>query len=172
MRVNLERMPAPVVAVGGWILLLTGIVLFPLPGPGLLLMAAGLALLAQRYDWAARRVDQVRSKALLGAARSVVRTRDAIWSVLATTALTASGALWLWDPPQPDWWVLPHWTWLPGGLWSAVGQIGSGLVTLALVVDSIRRYHGRPEAVAELERRLRGGLDDAASRDGETVDTP
>jgi hypothetical protein len=117
----------------GWVLTLVGVVLFPLPGPGLLLMAAGLAILAEHYAWAERRVDQVKRKAMEGAVASVRTPWRTCWTVLVTVALGASGLLWLWEPPQPSWWVLPAWTWLPGGLWSGIGQIVSGLVALALV---------------------------------------
>jgi hypothetical protein len=140
----------------GWALTLTGIVLFPLPGPGLLLMAIGMALLAERYSWARRYVDSLRHRALLGAARGVATTPKALSTLLITVALTASGALWLWKPPRPAWWVLPAWTWLPGGFWTGIGQALSGLVTLALVGYAWRRFHHRPDLIAELEdQRIR-----------------
>jgi hypothetical protein len=139
----------------GWILTLVGIVLFPLPGPGLLLMAIGMALLAERYPWARRHVDSLRHRALLGAARGVVTTPKALSTLAVTLVLTGSGAFWLWRPSQPAWWVLPAWTWLPGGFWAGISQALSGLVTLALVVHAWRRFHHRPELVAELERRER-----------------
>ena len=45
----------------GWTLLVLGIAAVFLPGPGLLGIFAGLALLSQQYDWAERRVEPVRS---------------------------------------------------------------------------------------------------------------
>ncbi len=41
----------------GWILIPVGIALMPLPGPGLLVVAAGVALLSRRYVWAQRARD-------------------------------------------------------------------------------------------------------------------
>ena len=38
--------------IAGGTLIITGIMLIPLPGPGLPLIAAGLALLATEFDWA------------------------------------------------------------------------------------------------------------------------
>lgn len=145
------------VSTAGWLVTLVGVVLFPLPGPGLLLIALGLWLLATQHEWAARRVDQVRIQALRGAARSVATVPRAIWSTLVSVALAASGLLWLWAPDPPGWWsaALPDWLWLPGGLWSGVGQIGSGLVTLGLVGYAWLRFHGRPDEVAEMDQRLR-----------------
>jgi hypothetical protein len=138
----------------GWLLTVVGIILFPLPGPGLLLLAAGLALLAEQYEWAEKRGDLVKLRALRGAAAGVQTRWRTFWTVLVTTALGASGVLWLWEPPQPAWWILPHWTWLPGGLWSGIGQIVSGLVALALVGYAWWRFHDDPEALAELDRQL------------------
>lgn len=48
------------VSVGGAALILAGVALLVLPGPGLLVIVAGLALLATEYAWARRRLDQVR----------------------------------------------------------------------------------------------------------------
>ena len=122
-----------VLTVVGWVLLLVGVVLFPLPGPGLLLMAAGLAILATQYDWAERRVDALRDRALDGARRGVATHRKAWTSLLVCALLASSGLLWVWAPAQPAWWALPGWTWLPGGLWAGLSQFLSGLLTLALV---------------------------------------
>lgn len=44
--------------------------------------------------------------------------------------------LWLADPVQPDWWLLPAWSWLPGGVWAGVGQLLSGLLALGVVVGA------------------------------------
>lgn len=144
-------MPRLAAIVVGWVLLLAGIVLFPLPGPGLLLGVAGLGILARYQRWAARRVDRWRVRVELSAARSV-RTHPRAWASIAVTALlAASGVLWLWAPSQPSWWSLPTWTWLPGGLTAGLSQILSGLVSLALVVHSYRRYHGAPDELARLE---------------------
>ncbi len=139
--------------VVGWLLLVAGIVMFPLPGPGLLLAALGMGLLAQHYPWAERRVDDLRRRALLGAARGTVTLPRATGSVAAALLLTAAGALWLWAPAEPAWWVLPSWTWLPGGFWAGISQILSGLATLALVLYAWRRFSGRPELVAQLTQQ-------------------
>lgn len=145
------RMGRVVAIVTGWVLLLAGVVMFPLPGPGLLLGVAGLGILARQQEWAARRVDRLRLRVEVGAARGV-RTHPRAWaSILVTAGLAASGALWLWAPAQPGWWALPAWTWLPGGVTAGISQIVSGLVSLALVVHSYRRYHGRPDELARLE---------------------
>ena len=39
-------------AIGGFLVVLLGIVVIPLPGPGLLVVAVGLAVLALEFAWA------------------------------------------------------------------------------------------------------------------------
>lgn len=155
------------VTVAGSLVTLVGVVLFPLPGPGLLLMAVGMTVLAREHEWARRHVAGLRHRALLGAARGVLTTPRALTTLATTLALTASGGLWLWKPPRPSWWALPAWTWLPGGFWTGVGQALSGLVTLALVGYAWRRFHHRPDLVLELEHT---GLEDAARSEGDAED--
>lgn len=128
-----ERVRRWTLGAVGWVLLLVGVVLFPLPGPGLLLMVVGLGILATQYEWAERRVESLRDRALDGARRGVETHRKAWTSLLVCALLAASGLLWVWAPAQPAWWALPAWTWLPGGLWAGVSQALSGVITLALV---------------------------------------
>ena len=136
----------------GWVLLLAGIAAIFLPGPGLLGLFAGLALLSQQYDWAERRVEPVRVRALRGAAEGVETWPRIVASVIGVGLLVAFGVLWILSPAAPGWWPVSDSWWLPGGVWTGVTQIASGVIALALIVYSYRRFHGKPEAVAELER--------------------
>lgn len=136
----------------GWLLVLVGLAALVLPGPGLLAIFAGLVLLSQQYDWADRRVEPVRLRAMVGAAESVETWPRIIASVLAAGVLAACGALWIMDPAAPDWWTLRDSWWLPGGLWTGITQIASAIFAVGLVVYSYRRFHGKPEARAALTR--------------------
>lgn len=138
----------------GWVLLLAGIAAIFLPGPGLLGIFAGLALLSQQYDWAERRVEPVRLRALRGAAEGVETWPRIILSVAGALVLTACGVLWILKPASPAWWWFSDSWWLPGGMWTGITQIASGAIAIALIVYSYRRFHGRPEAVAELSREI------------------
>ena len=140
----------------GWVLLLLGVAAIFLPGPGLLGIFAGLALLSQQYDWAERRVDPVRLRALRGAAEGVETWPRIIASCLGAVVLAACGVLWIIKPPAPGWWPLSDAWWLPGGIWTGVTQIGSAVIALALIVYSYRRFHGKPEALDELRKEMEG----------------
>jgi uncharacterized protein (TIGR02611 family) len=52
------------VTAAGFVLLLTGIVLMVTPGPGILLIIAGLAVLAIEYVWAERLLNLAKHKAV------------------------------------------------------------------------------------------------------------
>lgn len=66
-----------VVTVIGSVVLLAGIVMLVTPGPGLVGIAAGLAILGTEYDWAQRALLQVRrrSRAAYDKARARIRSR-------------------------------------------------------------------------------------------------
>jgi uncharacterized protein (TIGR02611 family) len=138
----------------GWALLVAGIAALVLPGPGLLLMFAGLAVLSQQYEWAERWVEPVRLRALKGAAQSVETWPRIIASTVLAVLLIGCGVLWIIKPDAPSWWPVSDSWWLPGGLWTGITQIVSGLLALALIVYSYRRFYGRPEAVEALEGEI------------------
>lgn len=147
--------------VAGWGLLVLGIAAIPLPGPGLLGVFAGLLLLSQQYEWADKRVEPVKMKALLGAAQGVESWFKVLVSVLAALVLAACGVLWILGPAQPSWWPLPDLLWLPGGIWTGITQVASAIFALGLIVYSYRRYHGNDEEIRALKERV----DELSSKD-------
>lgn len=149
----------------GWLLLLVGIAALVLPGPGLLAVFAGLALLSQRYDWAERRTDPIKYRALKAAAEGVETWLRIGLSLFGVLFLVACGVLWIWNPPAPGWWPLSDFWWLLGGLGTGITQIASALIALALIVYSYRRYHADPNALAHLEQQIEEA-DEAAKRKG------
>lgn len=50
------------VAIVGIVVLLIGVVAIPYPGPGWLIVFAGLAILATEFEWAQRVLDKARGK--------------------------------------------------------------------------------------------------------------
>ena len=61
------------ILIGGTLLLLTGVVMLVLPGPGVALIVAGLAVLGTQFEWARRASAWIRDRA-----------RDAFAAVKAT----------------------------------------------------------------------------------------
>ncbi len=68
---DFERSPAPGMGIWRWVrrivltligvpVLLVGVVMLVTPGPGVALIAAGLAILAVEFVWAERQLDKVR----------------------------------------------------------------------------------------------------------------
>ena len=145
----------------GWLLLLAGIAAILLPGPGLLLMAAGLAVLSQQYTWAERLLDPVLLRALRAAAEGVETWPRIVMSTIFALGLGAFGALWIVEPAAPSWWPIDDRWWLVGGIWTGVTLVFSCVLALALLVYSYRRFHGKPDAVAALEGRIDEADEDA-----------
>lgn len=128
----------------GWVVLLIGVAALVLPGPGLLLIVAGLVILSQEYDWAERRVEPVKVKAFEVAAASVQTWPRIVGSLFSGLVVMAIGILWLADPRIPEFWIVgPE---LPfGGIGTGSSIIASSLVAIGLVVYSVRRFRGHSE---------------------------
>ena len=136
--------------VVGWTLVVAGIAALILPGPGLLMIAGGLVVLSQQYEWAERRVEPVKREALKGAARSVETWPRVVATALMAVVIAAAGVLWWTQPPVPGWWPIGDRWWLPGGKPTSISQFASSLIVVVLLVWSFRRFHGKPEEIAKV----------------------
>ena len=127
------------VTVIGWVLTVAGIGLLALPGPGLLTLVAGLAILSQEYDWAERRLHPVKEKAFEAAAAGVETWPRIVLSTLGALALIAVGIVWWVNPTIPEiWFIGPR---LPFAGWgSGLSIVLSGFIALGLLLYSIRRF--------------------------------
>ena len=120
-------MKRSVVAVVGGLLTLTGVALLVLPGPGFVLVAAGLAVLATQFAWAKRPLDYATNKAHQGmdeVARSRLR---AVGTALFAAGLMAIGIADMTDLDIPFVNVL-----------SAILMIASGLFLVGTIVYARR----------------------------------
>ncbi|HKN97094.1 MAG TPA: PGPGW domain-containing protein [Pseudonocardiaceae bacterium] len=116
------------VAVAGAVLLAVGVVLLVLPGPGLLLVLAGLLVLASEFPTVGRYVEPVRTRAMQAAAVSVSSPLRLAGSATVGLLLVAAGIVW----------GLVEW--LPLSGWSTGSSLMlSGAVVLALLVWSYQR---------------------------------
>jgi hypothetical protein len=124
----------------GWLLVVGGLAALVLPGPGLLAIVAGLALLSQQYDWAQRRLEPMKRRALQAAADGVATWPRILMSGLGVAVLVALGIVWGLRPDAPGWWPLRDRWWLLGGWGTGASLILSGLIALALIVYSYRHF--------------------------------
>ena len=81
------------VAVVGGALTLAGIALLVLPGPGFVLVAAGLAVLATHFSWARKPLDYARDKAEQGIEEVGKSPLRAVGAALAASVLIVLGVL-------------------------------------------------------------------------------
>lgn len=150
-----------VLEVVGWLLVVAGIAALVLPGPGLLMLFGGLAVLSQQYEWADRRLAPIKYRALKGAAESVETWPRIVMSLTGVVVLVLAGVLWIASPAAPEWWPVDDRWWLPGGLATGITQVASAVIALALIVYSYRRFHGDPDAVHALEEEIVEADEDA-----------
>ncbi|WP_410594485.1 PGPGW domain-containing protein [Amycolatopsis sp. lyj-23] len=126
------------ITVAGAVLLLVGVLLLVLPGPGLLLVLAGLLLLASEFPALEKYVDPVRDRAMKAAEESVSSPLRIAGSVLAGLALLAAGIVWGTVKS------LPFSGWSTGS-----SLILSSVVLFALLIWSYRRVKSRRETGAK-----------------------
>ena len=81
------------VIVAGSALSILGVVLLILPGPGTLVIAAGLAILASEFDWADRWMRKLRARAE-SAAKSAGTSLRAVVIAGIVVAVAISVATW------------------------------------------------------------------------------
>ena len=93
-----------VIGILGAAIVLGGIALIPLPGPGWLIVFAGLALLATEFAWAGRLLDFARDK-VRGWTEWVGRQSVAVGDDRAGRPAFVAGALWAYAALQgvPGW---------------------------------------------------------------------
>jgi uncharacterized protein (TIGR02611 family) len=111
---TLRRVYRVGVAVIGGLVLIAGLVAIPYPGPGWLIVFAGLAILASEFVWAHRLLQYARGKYdawtdWLGrqtlAVKLIVLTATALIVIATLYLLNAFGMV-------AGWVGLGHWTWL------------------------------------------------------------
>lgn len=131
------------VEILGWLLVPVGIVLMPLPGPGMLIVVAGVALLSRRHAWARRILDPLRHKAVDAAKYGVATLPRIFLSFLGGVWLVALGFLWWVSPEIPEFSILsfdfgPR---LPAPGWgTAIGLWASALAAWGLLAYSVVRW--------------------------------
>ena len=130
------------IEAAGWLLIVSGGAALVLPGPGLLCLVGGLALLSLRYAWAKRLLRPVRARAFLLASKGVQTWPRIVSSMLGGLVLVGIGIVWGMGSPVPRWWPLEARWWLPGGWGTGITLIASGGFAWGMIVYSFRRFRG------------------------------
>ena len=86
LAVRLPRM------AGGSLLVCTGVAMLVLPGPGWLMIAVGLSVLARDVAWAERTLDRVRGRLPTDGDGKITRTT--ITTMIVAALAATAGALW------------------------------------------------------------------------------
>jgi uncharacterized protein (TIGR02611 family) len=82
------------VTVVGFAVLLAGLVMMVTPGPGILGIIAGLAILASEYAWAEHMLDKAKQKAGQAAQAATASPLRVALAVAGTVAGIAAAVLW------------------------------------------------------------------------------
>jgi uncharacterized protein (TIGR02611 family) len=127
----------------GWFVVVLGIVLMPLPGPGMVIAVSGLAILSRHYVWAQNLLGPLERKATEAAKFGVETWPRIVVSFLGGVWLAGLGVVWWFGPEIPEFDVLgvgfgPE---LPAQGWAtALGLWASAVAAWALLVYSILRW--------------------------------
>jgi hypothetical protein len=124
------------VLVAGGLLVVIGIVLLVLPGPGLLLVLAGLLVLSSEFPAVNRYIDPIEHRAMQAAEQSVSSPLRLTCSILAGLGLIAAGVVWGLVKTLPL-----------GGWPTGTSLILSGVALLGLLIYSYRRVRARGSSV-------------------------
>lgn len=127
----------------GWTLVIVGIPMMPLPGPGTIVLVAGIALLARHYSWARRVLDPLRRRAVEAAKYGVATWPRIVASALGGLWLLALGITWVVSPtiPEFDVWFVHFGPKLPGHGWAGgLGLMASAVAAWGLLAYSVHRW--------------------------------
>ena len=139
----------------GWVVVVLGLVLMPLPGPGMVIAVSGLAILSRHYVWAQRVLGPLERKATEAAKFGVETWPRIAVSFLGGLWLAVLGVIWWIGPDIPEFEVLgvgfgPE---LPAQGWvTALGLWASAAAAIGLLVYSVVKWrdpHGRRTADAK-----------------------
>jgi uncharacterized protein (TIGR02611 family) len=142
------------VTILGAALLAVGLAMMVLPGPGILLIVAGLAVLATEYVWARTLLVKARKQAEAVQTAAVASPARTAGSVVFALALVAVGILML-VIEDVSWPVLASildkvWGPLTGGI-----LVVTGLILLTTTVLTVRAAKGQPTTYTD--NRTTGG---------------
>lgn len=144
--------------IAGWVLLVAGVAALVLPGPGLVMIAAGLWCHSHSYKWADDLLDPVKAVAYRTAAESVETWPRIAFSSFLALCLAAAGVVWGVHPDAPGWWPVADKWWLLGGWGTGLALIASAIVAWGMIAWSYRTFRVSHETIEQVLEEH--GLDD------------
>jgi hypothetical protein len=127
------------ITVAGSALVALGAVLLVAPGPGFLVIALGLLVLGVEYEWARRRFEQARDKAVDLADQAAANRLSATFSVLFGLGMLALGVAMIVTESLPA-----------SGWATGVSVIVGGLAILATIIYSLVTARQRQNSWSDL----------------------
>lgn len=118
-----------IVSVVGGLLVVAGLIMMPLPGPGIVLVVAGIGVLAAEYAWARRALKKTKDKAEEAQQEAVATKPRTTLTFLCTAAGLVVGVL-MFVVDDVTWPFLDSWGDAVWGPWTGGFVIATSLVTL------------------------------------------
>lgn len=137
----------------GWCLVVLGVVLMPLPGPGTLVVVSGLRVLVPHHRWAAAAYARLRERALIAAALGVATWTRVLGSLAGVGWVGAVAVVYAFDVQFQPFEILGR-TIGPGvpfhSVGSVIGLAASTAASAVLLFWTVVRWgpHRTPEALA------------------------
>lgn len=131
------------VTIVGVALLLVGLAMMVLPGPGILFIVGALAVLATEYVWARRFLETAKEKATQAQEAAVASPVRTAGSLIFAVGMVTLGVFML-VLEDREWPVLDSlidslWGWLTGGV-----LVVMGLVLITTTIVTLRAARGEP----------------------------
>ncbi len=136
----------------GWFLVIVGIPLWPLPGPGTIVVVAGVALLSRHYVWAQKLLDPLQRRAVTAAKFGVATWPRIAFSAFGGLWLFAAGIVWWINPEIPEFDLLGKHFGPPlplGGWGTGLGLMASAVAGWGLLAYSVKRWRHPETAESE-----------------------
>lgn len=125
----------------GTVIFAAGVILLVAPGPGLLVIALALAVFALEYEWARRRLADVRERALSAAQKAAASRAATACAVLFGVGAIGLGAVLIFSD------LLPL-----SGTGTGLGAVIAGLTVLATMAYGLRELRRTQQADGSSER--------------------
>jgi Putative transmembrane protein (PGPGW) len=128
------------VAALGFVVLGAGVAMLALPGPGVVVIIVGLAILATEFAWAERALDKTMGRASQAAGAVTGNTAGRVMLALSGCALIAAGVVVFVADPFDGWET------------AGVGLMVAGVAGLATLLPPVQAWIAREQAKRDEKR--------------------